>query len=240
VCSETPEVWAVKVECNANATAGVVNVPHHECHILSRGFSLIRWLGVLQHQGLAMLYLLPNNTQDVKQNYHIFQVEPRNSRNRSIYISSSQLHLHSLIVLYSIHHQHPGLPRHHMTCVIQRLSFHNTADILHNFVMSLCPSFRHIQLYHNPNTSDVYSHSIFSDGPNWLLQEQTQATAWAKMLTSVRNWHLSLRRDQINELILEHICAFIWIDNVCDVTVARVRVLFADIIFPDPDMTLQI
>jgi len=58
----------------------------------------MRGLAVVQDEGWAILCSLTDKTQDMNPNYDISQVEPRNRRNSSIYISSSLLHLHSLLL----------------------------------------------------------------------------------------------------------------------------------------------
>jgi hypothetical protein len=59
-----------------------------------------------------------------------------------------------------------------VTCTKQHLSFQNTLNNLHNFVLSLWASFRYMQLYHNANVSDVDSLSTHSDGTKGQQQRK--------------------------------------------------------------------
>jgi len=111
----------------------------------------------------------------MNQKSHISQVEPRNRRKSSMYILSSCLHLLSLLLPDWTHCQHPVKSRHHVTCTIQHLSFQNTPNNLHNFVHSLLAVFRHIQMYHNANASDVDSFSTCGDGPKGQPQRKWKA-----------------------------------------------------------------
>jgi len=151
VCSEMHDVWAVKVVCDAKAMPGVVNCPHREYYISSRGLSYRRCLVGVQDEGWTVLCSLTNKTQDMNQKYHISHVGPRKHRNLSIYIPSSRLHLLFLFLPYYTQRQDPELSRHHVTYPKQLLSFQNTPDSLQNFVLSLGGCFRYMQLYHNAN-----------------------------------------------------------------------------------------
>ena len=114
-------------------------------------------------------------------NYHIVQVEPRNHRNSGIYILSSHQHLHSLFLLYWLHHQHPELSRCHVIYSQQHLSFQNTLNNLHNFVCSLRASISHIQLYHNANALNGDSFSTRSDGTIGQPQRKVEGNCWGKI-----------------------------------------------------------
>jgi len=87
-----------------------------------------------------------------------------NCMNSSIYIPSSRLHLHDLLLQYWTHRQHPEPSRQHVTCIKSHLLFQNIPYNLHHFVRSLWASFRYVQLYHNANTLHVDSFSTSSDG----------------------------------------------------------------------------
>jgi len=150
------------VRCKSNAS--IVNFPHHGYQISSWGFLFMRCLVVVHNEGRAVLCSLTNNTQNMTQNKHISQVEPRNRRNSGIYSPSSRLHLHSLFLLYWTHGQHPELSRHQVFSIKWHLSFQNTPVNLHNSVHLLRASFRYMQLYHNADASDVESFSTNSDG----------------------------------------------------------------------------
>jgi len=157
------EVWAGKVVCNANTMPGVVNCPHCEDSISSRGFSFMSCLVVVQDESWAILCWLIKNMQDMNQTYHISQVELRNRRNSSIVIPCTRLHLHSLLHPCSTHCQHSEVSRDLMTCTKQHLSFQFKPDNLQSFVCSLWASICYMQLYHNANASDVDSYSTHSD-----------------------------------------------------------------------------
>jgi len=103
-----------------------------------------------------------------------------NHRHSSIYIPSSRRYLHSLFLPYLTHSQHFQLSRHHVTCTKQRLSFQNTRDNLHNIVRSLWACFHYMQLYHNPNASDVDSFSPHSDGTKGQLQRKGEGKCQGK------------------------------------------------------------
>jgi len=150
--------------CNAKATPHVVNCPHCEYHIWSRGLSFMRCLSVVKDEAWAIVCSLTNNTQEMSQKYYISQVEPRNSQNSSIHIPSARLHLRPSFLPHLAHCQRPELSRHHVTCTKHRLSFENPPDNLHNFVLSLWASFRYMKPYHNANPSDVDSFSTHSNG----------------------------------------------------------------------------
>ena len=64
--------------------------------------------------------------------------------------------------------------------------------------------------------------------------------ARAMMSISVIHQHLNLDRDRIQGFILEHICGFIWIYNVCGVKDGWARDLIYEIILFDPVTTLHI
>jgi len=124
----------------------------------------MRWVVVGQDDGWAVLCSLTNKMQDMNQNYHIAQGEPRNRRNSIIYIPSSCLHLHSLLLPDNTHRLHPEWSRHLVTCTKQPLSFQNTPNNLHSSVLSLWASISYMQLYHDDNASDVDSFSTHNDG----------------------------------------------------------------------------
>jgi len=71
-------------------------------------------------------------------------VEPRNSRNMTIYICCSCVQLHVLFLLYWPHCQHSELSQHQQTCTMQQLLFQNTPEILHHVVHSPRASFREV------------------------------------------------------------------------------------------------
>jgi len=73
--------------------------------------------------------------------------------------------------------------------------------------------------------------------PKGSSKGKGEATARAKMPTSVINRRLSLDRDRIKEFISEHIRGLIRIYNVCGVKDERAWDLFYDIIFLDPVTT---
>jgi len=90
---------------------------------------------------------------------HISQVEPRNCRNSSIYIPSSNLHLQSLFPRYQTCCQHSEQSLHHLMCRIQCLLFQNTRHKLRSFFHSLLAAFRYDRLFHNKHATVV----------DWLL-----------------------------------------------------------------------
>jgi len=57
----------------------------------------------------------------------------------------------------------------------QCLSFQNTPDNLHNFVIPLWASFLYLQLYHNANAWDVDSFSTPCDGTKWQQQSKVDS-----------------------------------------------------------------
>ena len=75
--------------------------------------------------------------------------------------------------------------------------------------------------------------------PTGSRKGKGNATARAKMPTSVINRHLSLDRDRIQAFISEHINGLIPIYNVCSLNNERAWDLFYDIIFLDLVTTRQ-
>jgi len=73
--------------------------------------------------------------------------------------------------------------------------------------------------------------------PKGRCKEKGNATAWAKMPTSVRNQGLLLDRDCMKGFIMEHIRGLIRIYNVCGIQDERAWDLSYDIIFLDPVTT---
>ena len=124
-----------------------------------------------------------------------------------------------------------------MTCTIQHVSFQNTPDNLHNFVCFLSPSFHSVQLYHNAKSSDVDSVPTLRDGAKEQQRRKVKATARAKMGTSVINRLLSLGRDRMKGIILEHIHRLIRIYDDCGVEDVSAWDHFYDILFLDPVTT---
>jgi len=134
----------------------------------------MRCMVAVRDAGWAVLCSLTNKMQDMNQKRHISQVEPRNHRNSSIYITSSRVPLLSLFLLYDTHRRHPELSRNDVTCTKQRFSFQITPDNMHNFVLSLCASFHHMQLYRIANPLDDDSLLTHSDGTKGQPQRKTE------------------------------------------------------------------
>ena len=192
---------------------------------------------VVQDEGRAVLSASTNTTLDPNKNYHISQVEPSNRRHSSIYIPSSRLHLHSLVLPYQIHSQYPELSQHHLTYTKQRLSYQNTLSYLHNFVRILCGSVCFIQPCHTATASDVDPPSTRSDAVIRRLQRKAKGNCYGTMPTAVINRCLLLDCDHIVGIILEHVRGFIQINKVCSFKDQYAWDLFYDIIILDPVTT---